>query len=124
MVATMRAEGHKALVHTAAASNLGQMLNKICIKDKVDLVNIVRKAEQVDVLKKIGATYVCNSSSPAFMDELTDALAATGATMAFDAIGGGNPPRAGLSAHEAAADKTAEGRKPFWRSGPQEGGMQ
>ena len=82
MVATMRAEGHKALVHTAAASNLGQMLNKICIKDKVDLVNIVRKAEQVNVLKKIGATYVCDSSAPTFMDDLTDALATTGATVA------------------------------------------
>ena len=92
MVATMRAEGHKALVHTAAASNLGQMLNKICIKDKVDLVNIVRKPEQVDVLKKIGATYVCDSSAPTFMDDLTDALAATGATVAFDAIGGGPSP--------------------------------
>ena len=108
MVATMRAEGHKALVHTAAASNLGQMLNKICIKDKVDLVNIVRKAEQVDVLKKIGATYVCNSSSPAFMDELTDALAATGATVAFDAIGGGTLAGQILAAMEAAANRTAK----------------
>src|SRR6266487_2340391 len=85
MVETMRAQGHKALVHTAAASNLGQMLNKICIKDKVDLVNIVRKAEQVDVLKKIGAPYVCNASSLTFMDDLTAALVATGATVAFDA---------------------------------------
>src|ERR1044071_5134783 len=93
MVATMRAEGHKALVHTAAASNLGQMLNKICIKDEVALVNIVRKPEQVDVLKKIGATYVCDSSSPTFMDDLVAALVATGATIAFDAIGGG--PQAG-----------------------------
>src|SRR6476660_4590431 len=72
MVATMRAEGHRALVHTAAASNLGQMLNKICIKDQVGLVNIVRKPEQVDVLKKIGATYVCDSSASTFMDDLTD----------------------------------------------------
>src|SRR5258705_6100427 len=89
MVETMRSEGHKALVHTAAASNLGQMLNKICIKDRVGLVNIVRKPEHVDVLKKIGATYVCNSDSPTFMDNLTEALVATGATVAFDAIGGG-----------------------------------
>src|SRR5438874_2227583 len=74
MVETMRAEGHKALVHTAAASNLGQMLNKICIKDKVGLVNIVRKAGHVDLLKKIGATYVCNSDSPTFMDDLVEAL--------------------------------------------------
>src|SRR5262250_1399058 len=86
MVATMRREGHKALVHTAAASNLGQMLNKICIKDRVALVNIVRKPEHVDLLKKIGATYVCNSSSPTFMEDLTDAFSATGATIAFDAI--------------------------------------
>src|SRR5437870_787415 len=89
MVATMRAEGHKALVHTAAASNLGQMLNKICLRDQVGLVNIVRKAEQADVLKKIGAVHVCDASSPTFMNELTEALAATGATVALDAIGGG-----------------------------------
>ena len=92
MVETMRAEGHKALVHTAAASNLGQMLNKICVKDSVGLVNIVRKPEQVDVLKKLGATHVCDSSSPTFMDDLTAALVATGATVAFDAIGGGSWP--------------------------------
>src|SRR2546427_4301696 len=79
MVETMRSERHKALVHTAAASNLGQMLNKICIKASVSLVNIVRKREHVDVLKKIGATYVCNSDSPTFMDDLTEALVATGA---------------------------------------------
>jgi len=89
MVATMRAEGHKALVHTAAASNLGQMLNKICLKDNVGLVNIVRKAEHVAVLKGIGATHVCNSSAPTFMDDLTEAIVATGATLAFDAVGGG-----------------------------------
>src|SRR6059036_3839410 len=89
MVETMRAQGHTALVHTAAASNLGQMLNKICIKDRVGLVNIVRKPEHVDLLKKIGATYVCNSASPTFMDDLTAALSASGATVAFDAIGGG-----------------------------------
>jgi NADPH2:quinone reductase len=108
MVATMRTEGHQALVHTAAASNLGQMLNRICLKDNVGLVNIVRKAEQVDVLRKAGATYVCNTSSPTFMDELTDALAATGATVAFDAIGGG--PLAGqiLTAMEAAANRSAK----------------
>ena len=108
MVATMRGEGHKALVHTAAASNLGQMLNKICIKDKVDLVNIVRKPEQVDVLKRIGASYVCDSSAPTFMDDLTDALAATGATVAFDAIGGGTLAGQILTAMEAAANRTAK----------------
>jgi len=108
MVATMRAEGHTALVHTAAASNLGQMLNKICIKDSVGLVNIVRKPEQVDVLKKIGATYVCDSSSPTFMDDLTAALVATGATVAFDAIGGGRLAGQILTAMESAANKTAK----------------
>src|SRR5689334_3893278 len=89
MVATMRAEGHKALVHTAAASNLGQMLNKICLKDGVDLVNIVRSEEQAKLLRGIGAKYVCNSSAPGFLQDLTKALATTGATIAFDAIGGG-----------------------------------
>jgi D-arabinose 1-dehydrogenase-like Zn-dependent alcohol dehydrogenase len=108
MVETMRAEGHKALVHTAAASNLGQMLNKICIKDKVGLVNLVRKPEHVDLLKKLGATYVCNSSSPTFMDDLTAALTASGATVAFDAIGGGRLAGQILTAMEIAANKTAK----------------
>src|SRR5437879_4267185 len=108
MVETMRLEGHKALVHTAAASNLGQMLNKICIKDRVGLVNIVRKPEHVDVLKKIGATYVCNSDSPTFMDDLTEALVATGATVAFDAIGGGRLAGQILTAMEIAANRTAK----------------
>jgi NADPH2:quinone reductase len=108
MVGTMRAEGHKALVHTAAASNLGQMLVKICIKDGVPLVNIVRKAEHVAVLKGIGATYVCNSSAPTFMDDLTDALAATGATIAFDAVGGGKLAGQILTAMEAAINRTAK----------------
>src|SRR5438876_3410071 len=108
MVETMRVEGHKALVHTAAASNLGQMLNKICIKDRVGLVNIVRKPERVDVLKKIGATYVCNSDSPTFMDDLTEALSASGATVAFDAIGGGRLAGQILTAMEIAANRTAK----------------
>ena len=108
MVETMRAEGHSALVHTAAASNLGQMLVKICVKDKVGLVNIVRRPEQADVLKKIGATHVCVSSAPTFMDDLTEALVATGATVGFDATGGG--PLAGqiLTAMEVAANRTAK----------------
>ena len=89
MVETMRREGHTALVHTAAASNLGQMLNKICRKDGIGLVNVVRKPEQAELLRGIGARHVCDSSSPGFMVELTDALAATGATIAFDATGGG-----------------------------------
>ena len=108
MVETMRREGHKALVHTAAASNLGQMLNKICIKDKVDLVNIVRRPEHVALLKKIGATYVCSSASPQFMDDLVEALSASGATVAFDAIGGGTLAGQILTAMEAAANRTAK----------------
>ena len=108
MVATMRAEGHKALVHTAAASNLGQMLVKICLKDNVPLVNIVRKAEQVDVLKKIGAMYVCSSGSPTFMEDLIEALAVTGATVAFDAVGGGKLAGQILTAMEAAINRTAK----------------
>ncbi len=107
MVATMRSEGHKALVHTAAASNLGQMLVKICIKDNVPLVNVVRKAEHVALLKGIGAAYVCNSTSPTFVDDLTDALVATGATVAFDAVGGGRLAGQILSAMEAALNRTA-----------------
>jgi len=108
MVETMRAEGHRALVHTAAASNLGQMLNKICLVDKIALVNIVRKPEQVDMLKKIGAVHVCDSSSPRFMDDLTEALSVTGATVAFDAIGGGRLAGQILTAMEVAANRTAK----------------
>jgi NADPH2:quinone reductase len=89
MVETMTMEGHKALVHTAAASNLGQMLNRICIADGVPLVNIVRKPEQEALLRDLGATHVVNSSADGFSDELTAALRDTGATLAFDAIGGG-----------------------------------
>ena len=89
MVTTMRLEGHTALVHTAAASNLGQMLNKICIKDGVELVNIVRSDEQTKILKDIGAKHIVDSSKPTFMEDLIAALVTTGATLAFDAIGGG-----------------------------------
>jgi NADPH:quinone reductase-like Zn-dependent oxidoreductase len=108
MVETMRREGHKALVHTAAASNLGQMLNKICLKDGVGLVNIVRNAEQVDILRKLGAKHVVDSSGPTFMDDLTNALVETGATLAFDAIGGGRLAGQILTCMEAAANKTAK----------------
>jgi NADPH:quinone reductase-like Zn-dependent oxidoreductase len=108
MVETMRREGHKALVHTAAASNLGQMLNKICLKDGIALVNIVRSPQQVEVLRKIGAKYVVDSTSPTFMDDLTNALAETGATLAFDAIGGGKLAGQILTCMEAAINKTAK----------------
>jgi NADPH2:quinone reductase len=90
MVETMRLEGHRALVHTAAASNLGLMLNRICKEDGVELVNIVRRPEQAQLLRdQVGARHVCDSSAPGFMADLTAALKATGATLAFDAIGGG-----------------------------------
>jgi len=108
MVETMRREGHKALVHTAAASNLGQMLNKICLKDGVALVNIVRNAEQAEILHKIGAKHVVDSTSPTFMDDLTNALVETGATLAFDAIGGGKLAGQILTCMEAAINKTAK----------------
>jgi len=108
MVETMRREGHTALVHTAAASNLGQMLNRICIEDKVKLLNIVRKQEQADILRALGATVICNSSSPTFMEDLTQALVATGATIAFDAIGGGKLAGQILTCMEIAANMTAK----------------
>lgn len=108
MTETMRMEGHTALVHTAAASNLGQMLNKICISDGIELVNIVRKKEQADLLREIGAKYICDSTSDSFMDDLTDALVATGATIAFDATGGGKLAGQILTAMEIAANKTAK----------------
>ena len=108
MVETMRMEGHKALVHTAAASNLGQMLNKICQKDGIALVNIVRKQDQEDLLRSLGAKHVCNSSSPTFIEDLTQALAETGATLAFDAIGGGKLAGQILGCMEAAINRTAK----------------
>ncbi|HAP47997.1 MULTISPECIES: zinc-binding dehydrogenase [unclassified Afipia] len=108
MTETMRREGHKALVHTAAASNLGQMLNKICLADGIGLVNIVRSAEQEEMLRKLGATHICNSAAATFMDDLTQALVETGATLAFDAIGGGKLAGQILSCMEVAANKTAK----------------
>jgi NADPH2:quinone reductase len=107
MVETMRREGHRALVHTAAASNLGQMLQKLCLQDEIGLVNIVRKPEQAALLRSIGAQHVCDSSAPTFMADLIAALSATSATIAFDAVGGG--PLAGqiLTAMEAVASHGA-----------------
>ena len=107
MVETMKLEGHTALVHTAAASNLGQMLNKICIADGVELVNIVRKDEQEQTLRDIGAKYICNTSKDSFRADLTDALEATGATLAFDATGGGELAGNILSCMEAALNRKA-----------------
>jgi NADPH:quinone reductase-like Zn-dependent oxidoreductase len=108
MTETMRREGHKALVHTAAASNLGQMLNRICLKDGIELVNIVRSSEQADILRKIGAKHIVDSTAPLFMDDLTNALVETGATIAFDAIGGGKLAGQILTCMEIAANKTAK----------------
>ena len=107
MVETMRGEGHKALVHTAAASNLGQMLNRICLKDGISLVNIVRNQAQVDLLRAMGAAHVCNSNSPTFLQDLIEALSVTGATIAFDAIGGGKLAGQILTCMEAALQKKA-----------------
>jgi NADPH:quinone reductase len=108
MTETMRREGHKALVHTAAASNLGQMLNRICLKDGIPLVNIVRSKEQADILRKIGAKHIVDSSAPTFLDDLTNALVETGATIAFDAIGGGKLAGNILNCMEVAINKTAK----------------
>ena len=108
MTETMKREGHKALVHTAAASNLGQMLNRICIKDGIPLVNIVRSKEQADILTKIGAKYVVDSTAPTFLADLTNALVETGATIAFDAIGGGKLAGDILNCMEVAINKTAK----------------
>ncbi len=107
MVETMRREGHTALAHTAAASNLGQMLNRICLKDGVQLVNIVRSREQAHILTDIGATHVVDSTSASFMDDLTKALVETGATLAFDAIGGGKLASQILACMEVAANQRA-----------------
>lgn len=105
---TMRAEGHTALVHTAAASNLGQMLVKICKDDGIDLVNIVRKKEQEDILRELGAKYIVNMSADSFKEDLVAALVATGATIAFDATGGGTLASDILAAMEIAQNKTAK----------------
>jgi NADPH:quinone reductase len=107
MLETMRREGHSALVHTAAASNLGQMLVKLCAKDGVPLVNVVRKPEQEQLLRSLGATHVLNSASPSFTTELTEALKATSATLAFDATGGGTLASQLLSGMEQAANASA-----------------
>lgn len=106
MVETMRMEGHTALVHTAAASNLGQMLNRICAADGVELVNIVRKPEQAQLLRDMGAKHIVDSSSKSFKADLVDAIHATGATLAFDATGGGELASNILAAMEAAAART------------------
>jgi NADPH:quinone reductase len=108
MIDTMRREGHSAIVHTAAASNLGQMLHRLCAAENIELVNVVRSADQETLLRGMGAAYVCNTRSPRFLEELTDAITATGSTIAFDAVGGG--PLAGqiLRSMELAASKNVK----------------
>jgi NADPH2:quinone reductase len=108
MVGTMRAEGHRALVHTAAASNLGRMLVRLCLQDGIELVNVVRRQEHVDLLHALGARHVVNLSAPTFMQDLVDALVATGATIAFDAIGGGRQGGQILAAMEIALNRSAK----------------
>jgi len=102
-VETAKMEGHAAIIHTAAASNLGQMLQRICLADDVPLVNIVRSAAQAKILTDIGATHVLDSSEADFRSKLTDAIAETKATVAFDAIGGGKLGSDIVQAMEAAA---------------------
>ena len=109
MVETMRRENHVALVHTAAASNLGQMLNRLCIEEHIPLVNIVRRPEHVDLLRSAGAAYVCNSAAPDFMADLTAALKETSATLGFDAVGGGRLASQILTCMEAAASAAGGG---------------
>ena len=108
MIETMRREGHNGLVHTAAASNFGQMLVKLCLEEDVPLVAVVRKPQQAELLRSIGAVHVCDSSSPSFMPDLIDALGTTSATMAFDATGGGKLASQILTAMEVAANGSAQ----------------
>ena len=113
---TMRLENHTALVHTAAASNLGQMLVKHCANEGVELVNIVRSQQQVDILKSVGAKHICNSADDDFAEKLTDALEATGATLGFDATGGGELAHIILSCMERALSKNAKGLNTYGSS--------
>ena len=116
MIETMRSEGHAALVHTAAASNLGQMLVKICLKDQIGLVNVVRSAGQAETLRNLGARYVCDSSADTFMADLIEAVAATGATIAFDAVGGGKLAGQILTAMEVAINRSLKTYSPYGSS--------
>ena len=120
MVETMRMENHSALVHTAAASNLGQMLNRLCLERQIPLVNIVRKPEQEAILRAAGAVHVCNSASAGFMAELIEALTATGATLAFDAIGGGRLASQILTGMEASASAAAGGYSRYGSAVPKQ----
>lgn len=107
MLETMRREGHTALVHTAAASNLGQMLQRVCLEDGVPLINIVRSFAQQELLVGLGAAHVCNSTAPSFKQDLTEAIVETGATIGFDATGGGKLAGQILSCMEAALGRNS-----------------
>ena len=109
MVETARAEGHSALVHTAAASNLGQMLAKVCLADGVPLVNVVRDEKQASMLRDIGARHIVDSSTDDFESQLIEAISQTGATICFDAVGGGSLASTVLSAMEAALLRSKPG---------------
>jgi NADPH:quinone reductase-like Zn-dependent oxidoreductase len=113
IVETLHQQGHRAMIHTAAASSLGQMLVRICQEDGIGLINIVRRQEQVDLLRAIGATHVCNSSAPTFRDDLLQALRETGAMIAFDAIGGGTMASQLLGAMEAVAAERLSEYSPY-----------
>ncbi|MBJ6977863.1 zinc-binding dehydrogenase [Luteimonas sp. MC1895] len=117
---TMKAEGHKAIVHTAAASNLGQMLNRICLADGIGLVNIVRSSAQAAILRGIGARHIVDSTSPGFQAELTEAIAETGATIGFDAIGGGKLAGQILQAMETAASRSGATYSPYGSDVPKQ----
>lgn len=108
MVETLRRRGCDALVHTAAASTLGRMLLELCREEGLALVNVVRRPEQVQELKGLGAVHVCDSSAPGFRESLTDAIAATGATVCFDAVGGKLTGRILACLEAAASRSTAE----------------
>ena len=113
MVGTMRLEGHTALVHTAAASNLGQMLQKVCTAEGIDLVNIVRRPQHVELLRGIGAKHVVDSSLDSFGADLVETLTETGATLAFDATGGGDLPGRILAAMETAQTRLGSATTPY-----------
>ncbi len=106
---TLRLEKHKAIIHTAAASNLGQMLVKLCKNENVPLLNIVRSGEQAALLKSLGGEHIVDSSGDDFFDRLTEAIDATGATLGFDAIGGGLMANTILTAMERSLSKSASG---------------
>ena len=120
MVETMRMEGHKALVHTAAASNLGQMLNRICIADGIASSTSCASPSRKSCCASSARAMSGNATSPTFLDELTEALVATRATIAFDAIGGGRLAGQILSCMEAAVNRTTKEYSRYGSAVPQQ----